>query len=414
MAERWNTFNVGKFFPSEAQSLASLVTDITGTLSTFLSVLKTALEISKALAASAATNPVEAALRATISEIEDFIDGLTKQTAAHAILIPIQKQPFGPGQSRPSGLASEADELILNFDQLIRHEGAFYESLLADISPDTIPFINDAPTAVGGNQGFWRALMLSLRDDGDPNKPEFPTEFATAGVCLIFGAEDLASLQNHFDVFNTILQVGNRADLAARTRPQMENVRGSTMVISDDSPARVAVQLDWDPVPPAQNFPLYSDETQILTEIFVIRSEDRRLRERFAWADNFSRQPNDAASDLQEEGLTKVIARIRNDGLIARHIDDDDTLEEGKTYYYGTAVRYTINDIVQPMSGISNVIKVEFTRPHDHRTGEPPDWWATPSLIQLFPALEALINRIRLAVFNLPSRRLRCCYRRNH
>lgn len=397
MAENWATFGVDSLLPNEITGLVEAVTTITGTLNEILSITKIALEVVKALASTAASNPIEAVLSATIGEIESFIDGLTQQTTAHAIMIPIQKQPFGLGEPQPTVESTERD--IPTATELIEEE-----SFSIGPSLDTLDFINAADAAVGGNAGFWRALAISLDDTGDENKPNFPAEFAVAGVCIIFGAEDYKDLQKNFNLFEQVFDMGNRANLNGNTRPVAQNIRTRTLPITGSSPARVGVQIDWDTIPLAIGFPLYSDAVAIPTEIFVVRSTSPRFREQFSWNQAFSREPQESQSDLQEENDNKVIARITNDGFVIRHIDNDESLVENQVYYYGLSLRYSIDDEVQPMGNFSNIIRARFERPVGTRRSVQPDWWGTPSLIALFPDLENLINTIRLEIAGLGSR----------
>lgn len=397
MAENWSTFKVEPLFPTEIRGVVDAVTTVTGALTEILQLTRTALEFAQQFASAASGNPAEDALRATIDEIEGFIDGLVAQTAAHAIFIPIQKQDFGLTEPRPTTL--QPIELTPTIAELLS-EGAF------STPPEfeTQALINESETAQGGNAGFWRALQTSIQDEGDLNRPNFPTDFAVAGVCIIFGAESFGSLQQNFQLFEQVFEVGNRAQLSGNTRPVAQNVRANTRVTTNTTPARVAVQIDWDALPLVIGLPLYSDEVISVDEIFVVRSTNPSIREKFSWGQVFSREPRDSSSDLQEEGDAKVVARIDNDGFVVRYIDDDETLEENKAYYYALCVRYSIDDEVQPMGNFSNVVRTEFRRPQGTRRSVQPDWWATPSLIALFPELEGLLNTVRLEIAGLGSR----------
>lgn len=399
MPENWQTFKIDNVFPPEVRTVVEAVSTVTGTLTEILNLTKTALEITSALAQTAASNPMEEAINAAVSEIEQFIDDLTQSTAAHAILIPIQKQYFGRGQRRPATDLPPEESIVSSTS--LENDGRFREPP----SAVTARFINNAPTASGGNEGFWRALAVSLLDEGDFNKPEFPSNFAVAGAAIIFGATSYAELQENFDLFSQLLNVGSRTELAGNTRPTLENLRGRAVPITSVSPARIGVQLDWDPVPTAVGIPLYSDEQIIVEEMFIVRSTDPAFREQFSWNQAFSRQPKDETTDLQAQDKIKVVARVLNDGFTVRYVDQDPTLLEGNAYYYGVALRYSIDGIPQPMGNFSNVIRVEHTgRCQSTRRSVAPDWWASPSLIALFPDLEALINIVKLEIAGLNSR----------
>lgn len=399
MAENWATFKVDNLFPGEVRSIIEGVTALTGALNDVLGIVKIALEIVKEFAGIAAANPLEVVLRLAVEEIEKFIDGLTQSTAAHAIMIPIQKQHFGRRRRRPVE-EIPPNEYTLSADQL-NDDRRF----ATPPSETTIQFIDSSPTATGGNQGFYRALALSLSDTGDYNRPHFHGEFAVAGVCLIFGAEAYKDIQENFDLFHQVFQMGNRANLSGNTRPVAKNVRTRALPLTAAVPARIGVQIDWDPIPPVIGISLYSDEQIVITEIIVVRSIDPSFRENFAWPQAFSRQLHDDRSDLLEEEDNKVIARLVNDGFVTSYVDQDESLTEDTTYFYGVALRYTIDGEVQPIGNFANVTRTLFTRrPQGTRRSKAPDWWATPSVLMLFPQLEGLINTVKLELAGISNR----------
>lgn len=401
MTDNWNSFELTGFFPSEARALTEGVSTIVDSLNTFLGIVRTTLEIVSSLAATATSSPIEAIIKEALDELTGFIDDLLDSTTAHAIFIPIQKQFFGLGARIPDGAVIQA-EIPGDFDSLVL-DGAFPLQVPGTIAPETVLFVNTSHTAIGGNQGFWKTFVLSQQDVGDPNRPDFPEDFAVTGACIVFGSEQLSRLQNVFDIFNAVLNLGFRGDLSARTRPVAENLRVKTVPLPG---GEIGVQLDWDPIPPTQTLALYSDQQLIAKEILVIRSTDPSLREKFSWKEEFAGQPSDSSSDLPESNESKVIARINNDGLIKRYTDTEG-LEEGQTYYYALAIRYTLGGETQPVSNFSAVRRIRYIkRPQSSRQAEPPDWWATPGLLELFPVLRDLVAQVKLSIAALTSRTL--------
>lgn len=400
MTDNWISLNTPNLVPEPIKAIGSAIGSLTDLSTSLLEGIRTALEIAKALTATPIGNPIEAALQAAIAELEAFLDGLVKETATHAIFIPIQKQPFGRGK-RP--LHALPDERLTSFDDLLE-SGAFSGWNLDSLPMETIDFINTAETAVGGNAGFWKCFSQSLIDRGDNNRPLFPDTFAVTGVCLLFGADTLSALQGNFDLFSTFFKLSPKADLSFHTRPVISNVSSRALLISEGSPSRIGVQLNWSNVSPILNFPLFSDETLITKEIFVIRTTDITFRTKATWSDIFSRQPQNSITDLQSEGHVKVIARIPNDGMIVRYIDTDPVLEGDIVYYYAAALRYEMGGVIQPMSNLSNITRVQLTRPHESKGGEYPDWVASPSLVQLFPIIEEILDQAKLAVASVQKR----------
>ena len=396
MTNNWSPFTLN--LPGDISDVGDLVTDLISTLNDFLTIVKTALELAKALASFAATNPVEAALKILIDQIEAILDGLTKATAAHAIFIPIQK-PF-LGINTTLALDVTTGDINATFNNL-ESNGAFADNTTID--SEIVTFINTSKNARGGNKGFWNTLNTSVRDENDFNRPQFTNDFAVTGLCIVFGAETMGGLQSIFDFLQTLLKLGSRSTLDRNSRPVIQNLKARSVPLTDATPARIAIQLDWDSVPPLNNFSIFgSDEVTVNSEILIIRSISPQTREKTQWSQLFSTQPTNI--DFPETAQTKVIARLQNDGFIKRYIDEDASLEEGKVYYYSAAIRYTMNGETQPISPLSNVIRVQFTRPIETKKGEPPDWHATPSLIKLFPAIEGFVNEIKLILATITSR----------
>lgn len=409
MAENWSSFKPSIPFSEEILAASQTVTETLATLQSFLDIIKELLELAKLLSSLIASNPIEAALRALIDQIQQFLDDILQRTGVHAIFIPIQKQS-NLGTDLLARAIADPDK-IENFDDLLDDEkfpGA------TEVEDDAISFINDSSTATGGNTGFYKVLRESIRDEGDPNRPIFPDNFAVAGGALVFGSNDLKELYKIFELLDSLFKLGTRSDLSGHTKPTLQNLRARALPITSSSPARIGVQLDWDKTSPTITFPSFTEDQYVIEEILIIRSEDPKFRSRFTWSQSFSRQPafDDKTDVLEgEDEDTKVIARLQNDGLIFRYVDTDPELVEGRIYYYAAALIVTAEatgddetDIIFPVGNMSNVVRVEFLRPRDAKGGEPPDWVATPSLASLFPALEALINEIRLVIADLLSR----------
>lgn len=399
MAERWHQAELDKLFPDALRDAVSAIDAVNDQITTAYSIIKAALEAAKLLADLASQDPIEAALRQAIEQIEAFLDGLLEGTTAHAIMIPIQKQYFGLGEPIPPN-SVDPTSITPSFDDLV-DDGGYAQQVVRDITPESISFVNTTATATGGNQGYWRELVLSLYDSGDFAKPDFPSNFAVTGACVVFGSENLADLYKIIALLNRLLNMGFRADMAARSQPAPSTL--SARIMPMPTKGTIGVQLDWAPIPPVKLAPLFSGEQMIITDIFVIRSTDAQLRERFSWGKVFSTEPT-SSNDLVSNVNTRVIASIKNDGFISRYIDDSD-LDINQAYYYAIALRYRIGDVVQPMSLLSNVVRVFYdARPGTTRFSEPPDWFATPSLVQLFPILETINSKIKLFINGLLAR----------
>ena len=363
------------------------------------------LKAARVFAELAATNPIEAALRAAIQEIEDFITGIAAQTNAHALFIPIQKRYSG------SGFLERGDRFSLeSWLDKAAGEGTYTRDVLRYNTPETINFINHAPSAIGGNAGYWRTFILSLNDAGDYARPLFPENYAVAGVALIAGAKTLGVLGPIIDIIKSFLFAGTRANLMARILPVPRDLKARLIPVPDRQ--IMGVQLDWLPVPPVVIRNIFSTENFKIHDILVIRSTSPLIRQQFEWAQNFDFIPPPLGKDddvvtqheINEEYETNLIAQIKNTGFIGRYVDTV-PLEEDKPYYYALALLYSIDGELQPVSSLSNVAVVYFRNIMSQtRMSEPPDWFMTPSLIQLFPILNSLVGEMKLFIAKTMTR----------
>jgi len=397
----WHNLELQAFYPKDARQAVDAIVEFNKTLTKLLTTTKAGLEIAKALAALASADPLEVALRTLLKEIEDLIDALLGETTAHALVVPIQKQHYGLGDPIPTD-SIDASIRTPNYGTLLNNN-VFPQSVVNANTPDVITFINTADESQGGNRGYYRTVLTSLNDPGDYAKPDFPQDFAVAGVSVVFGSTSLTDIYRIVAIIGRIIDLGIRSDLTSRSRPVPAGLKARIM--PEPTEGKIGVQLDWDPVPPVLIKPLLSLEKAVITEIFVIRSTDSILRERFTWNSNFTKQPARDINAYPSTATTKVIARLRNDGFRSRFVDTSADLKVDTPYYYALALRYKINDSFQPMSDLSNCVRVYYTRfPGSSRKGTPPDWFATPSLYQMFPILRTLISKIELFVEGMLNR----------
>jgi len=398
MTGAWETKKSDDFIPAPVRDLISGFSSVSGEVAKQLGTLQIALKAVERVASDVASDPKAAALKALVLSVEAQLEALLTDARVHAIVIPIQKQPFGPGVRKQGLQIPETDLRVSSSD--LDDDGSL-SSLVGDT---TRLFIDESPTAVGGTQGFWRTLLVSTLDGGDFNKPNFDPTFAVVGTCILFGSESYAEMQSAFDFFSTMFNFGNRADLAGNTRPVPMDLKAQVVPFARRSGGGIGVLLSWDAIAPVADIAQYTSDQQVLTEIVVARSEDNAFREYFNWAEVFATDLSDDRADLPISGKTKIIARLRNDGIRATYTDTDADLKKDTTYYYAIAYRYEVNGVTQPMGSFSNAVRVRYTtRPTGSRRGVPPDWWVTPSIAQLVPLVESTLSRISLVLNGLLS-----------
>lgn len=378
MANKWHSFEPTQFFPAPIQQAATALDTAFSTIGKTTAVVEKALKLAQALSRTAATNPVEAALRTALGQIDGYIEGILGNTQCHAIVIPIRKQVV---RRTPSQMARLDD-------------------FLSPTEP-AAAFVQEALIGKAGPGVFYRTLVESVADTGDINRPDFPADYAVVGACVLAGAETLSDLQVPFQLFSTLFVGNQRIAPSANTLPVVQGLRVTPAALRGGT----GVVLRWSPLSPIANVPLFSDDVIVAKEIFLVRTSMPFQQGFLSWDDLFDGvQPQEDASDLQEKNESKVIARLRNHGAVVSYTDTSNLLDPKKTYYYAACVRYTVNGIVQPMGALSNVVRVTREQPSPStRQATPPDWIATPTLMAMFPPLNQAVNRIRLGISRLGS-----------
>lgn len=418
MANKWQSGLATSTLGKPLRKFIQLVEQTNKLENQVLGGVRDALTVAQTFVTTISVDPLEEAIRALVDQVNTLLDQLTQDTACHAIIVPIQKNYSGSLLDIGNVLTNVS--YSPNFDDLVE-EGSYAERVVPSIAPETIDFINTSPSAQGGNRGFWSALWGSTKDRGDPNRPRFTQDFAVSGVVLIFGSGKLSTINQISAALYALFRFGIFSDNTGNTQPVAQNFRAMAVPVLERSGAanqnRIGVQLDWDPIPPVRINSLYDPSASIVVdEILIVRSTDAGAREVFNWHSIFPNEPSDTLTDLPKSGTMKVIARMRNDGFIRRYVDSSPDLKEDTVYYYGIALRSYSQDkksaanpsppkIRQPVSGFSAMRRVYYTRRVNTTRGStPPDWFATPSLVQLFPIVEDILGTARLWVANLLSR----------
>lgn len=379
MANQWHAFEPTQFFPAPIQGAVTTLNSAFTSLASATKVVEKALQVLEGLAATASTNPVEAALRTLVGQIDEYLQGVLGGTQVHAIIIPIKKR-----KNVRTG-----------------HELEHYADFFSSTADPAYAFVQGTQSATTSTRLFWRTLSESVRDPGDSAKPDFPSTYAVAGACVLAGAETLSELQVPFQLFENLFASNQRISPSASTLPVVKNLKITTAALNGGT----GVVLRWDPLSPVMNVPRFTSDTIVAKEIFVVRVSGPFTRGFFTWKDLFTIEPTDDPNDLQVKENARVVARIRNTGLVTGYTDSTNLLDPKETYYFTTCVRYTIAGEVQPMGEFSNCVRALRTQPApSSRMATPPDWMATPTLVEMFPPLNAVINQVRLGISRLDSR----------
>ena len=391
---KWKELSVRSFAPEALRQMIRALSKANDAIATGLRVTEAQLHLMKLLARRASLNPIEIALRLALQEVLGFMDDLTGLMSAHAILIPIQKPYTGVSLLDEDQKRIDISSWLDQADNL----GSYPAAVLRANTPDTIQFISSAQYNRGGNAGYWNEFTRSLGDAGDMARPLFPADHAVTGAAIIVGSSVLGPILGALDVLQMLFRFAYRLDGAYNARPTVRDLRAHIVMLPVSQ--KLGVQLTWTPVPRILQQKDFSAELYNAKEIVVIRSTDPHLRESFHWHTQFFGFPEEA---MDVEGDTRVIAILKNDGFIAGYVDEI-SMEEGVTYYYALAVHYDVSGF-DLMSTFSNVERIYFNGyAMTSRRSEPPDWIATPSLIQLFPLLHEIISRVKMLAAQLTAR----------
>jgi hypothetical protein len=144
-----------------------------------------------------------------------------------------------------------------------------------------------------------------------------------------------------------------------------------------------------------------------VTEIAVIRSTSVKLMSASTPQELFGSNKL-SKGQKSGDGLTEVIAVQEYTGIDLKSTYLDDAKHDpGAGYYYAISFHVKLGTLKELNSGggtdigfprLSNVVKVYLSK-EDHGTprsitGVPPDWYRTPRVVDLFPAVGAILNQV--------------------
>jgi hypothetical protein len=387
----WTTFALPKPPGSISTAVDGLKT-VASTASTALSVVKNLVE---ALSATATTSlsVSQIAIQAAVVAIEAAVASLTQDTGVYVLLVPPRSKVIIPNAVRaaltqslavsptPEGLNTQA---LFAGESTTNQEAAILRSMFS---------------ATGGNAGFVRAVLESFDDTGDANRPQLADTDAVAGMYIVAGATNFASIVPFTNGMSALMAPGRPTALDAPAIPCPQNLKAKVVAGS-------AVRLQWTFQQPLVEIPALGTFAEV-TEVAIIRSTSVKMLSASTPQELFGSNSLSKGM-LSGDELTEVVDVVSYTGtdLKSTYLDSSEH-KLGTGYYYAASFHVKLGTSKELNDGggtdlkfprLSNVVKVYFSQ-EDHGTprsiaGVPPDWYRTPRTIDLFPAMGALLDQV--------------------
>lgn len=257
---------------------------------------------------------------------------------------------------------------------------------------------------IGGNAHVVKTIIDSLFDSGDINRPKFTNTCYWGYGLFVAGATDITSVMSSATFLDNLFHFSNGANTVSATRGMTSFIPRNVRIRPS---ARTAFPvLEWDQVPGSQLFASFDSATLIATKVAIIRSTDFRVKTARKVSDLF----DSANLDVGKTGLygARVIAAYDYDGILSQY-NDTSTLDADKTYYYHVCFKGRLVPQFDPGNSVQEVdcpfddlsACVEYRTPSNtQRTtsstlSKAPDWFRSPSLVSLIPALNPIVAQLQ-------------------
>jgi len=387
----WKTFALPKV-PGGVSSAVDGLKTVASTTSTALKLVK---GLTEALSATATTSlsVSQTAIKTAVGTIESAVKALTEDTGVYVLVVPPRSKVIIPAAVKAAlspSMAVSPTTAGLNTQAMFTGE---------TVTSQESKILRDLFSSTGGNAGFVRAVTESFDDQGDDNRPMLSDTDAVAGMYIVAGASNIASLTPFTNGMSALLAPGKPAALDPPSIPGPQNAKAKTV-------SGGAVLLQWEYQSPLIELRTL-DTFASVTEVAIIRSTSVKLMSASTPQDIFGTSSLSAGKKSDDE-LTEVLAILpyKNPTPTISYLDDKEH-KPGSIYYYAMSFHVKLGTSTELSSGggtdqnfprLSNVVKVTFSK-ESHGTprsiaGVPPDWYRTPRTIDLFPAIGSLLNQV--------------------
>lgn len=378
----WQSWNLKDSVAIETlNAIEGAISPVTTTLESILNIVKAIAEFVKSLIVDI-PDLETAALKAAIETIRAIMQDLVGDAGCYFLPVPVR-------------LKNLVAEETLVFDPTPGGAEA------ADASNLFLPPVGGG---AAGNYGFMKDVVESLSDANDILRPQFDHDAYVAGMVVVAGAESYLDIIPLIEKLKRLLSGkkksgagegmaspdfpacrGLQAEIVPSVIGQLQKIQNRKEGGGSTHP--YAVKLSWD-LPDRIQVYRQGDWRYTFTvdKVVVFRSETE-----------FTKYTN-------PEGLrqTHKLKEFDYDGLLSDFYDD--SIELGRTYYYGVGYAVTgvselngeeVNSVEFPASAdavTSIVVPVEINMLP--RAGVPPDWTLFPNPLALIPDLAEVVNNV--------------------
>ena len=387
----WTSFQLPKV-PSPVAAAVEGLKTVATTVSTALTLVKTMVDALSSLEV-ASLSASQIAVKAAVATVEAAVKSLTSDTGLYVLLVPPRSLILIPETVRA---AFSSNALYHTNVESLKVQAMFTGE---PVTAQTVNILDSLFSATGGNAGFVRSVSESFDDEGDDNRPILADTDAAAGMYLVAGASSIASILPFTNGMSSLLAPGRPTALDAPAIPSPQGLQAKVVTSK-------AIRLQWTFQQPLVEIPVLGTFAKV-TEISVIRSTSVKLMSAATPQELFG--SNKLSVGMKTgDGFTEVISVQKYDGLDFKSTYlDDATHDAGMGYYYAVSFHVKLGTRKELTDGggtdigfprLSNVVKVYLSK-EDHGTprsiaGVPPDWYRTPRVVDLFPAIGNLLNQV--------------------
>lgn len=388
----WQSWNLKDSVAIETlNSIENAISPVTTTMESILNIVKAIAEFIKSLIVDI-PDLEAAALKAAIETVRAVLKDLVGDAGCYFLPIPVRLRNV---------VAEEAFVL----------DPSPGGAEVADASNLFLPPVGGGSA---GNYGFMKDVVDSLNDRNDILRPQFDQDAYVAGMFVVAGAESYLDIIPLIEKLKRLLSGkkksgagegmaspdypecrGLQAEIVPSAVGQLQKVQNR--IEGGGSTHPYAVKLSWDLPDRIQVYRQGNWRyTFTIDKVVVFRSETK-----------FSKYAN-------PEGLRQnyKLKEFDFDGLLS--VFYDDSIELGKTYYYG--VGYNVSATAE-LDG-KEINSAEYLATADvvtsidvpveinllPRSGIPPDWMLYPNPLALIPDLVEIVNNVNAFLDSLEKR----------